>query len=40
MFGEEGSGFIRLNLASPKTIIEEACARLEKAVAKHHLAVG
>lgn len=36
MFGEEGSGFIRLNLASPKPLIEEACARLERAVTKHH----
>ena len=36
MFGDEGSGFIRLNLASPRSLIEEACARLGKAVAKRH----
>ncbi len=35
MFGKEGSGFVRLNLASPKPIIQEACSRLEEAVARH-----
>ena len=34
MFGPEGSGFVRMNLASPTSVIEEACARLEGAVAR------
>ena len=34
MFGPEGSGFVRMNLASPTTMVEDACARLEGAVAK------
>lgn len=34
MFGPEGSGFVRMNLASPKPLIEQACDRLEQAVAK------
>lgn len=34
MFGPEGSGFVRMNLASPKALIEQACHRLEQAVAK------
>ena len=34
MFGPEGSGFVRMNLASPTTMVEGACARLEGAVAK------
>ena len=33
MFGPEGSGFVRMNLAAPKATIQEACARLEAAVA-------
>ncbi len=33
MFGPEGSGFIRMNLAAPKATIQEACARLEAAAA-------
>lgn len=36
MFGPEGSGFVRLNLASPKSMIEDACNRLETAVAQLH----
>ena len=34
MFGPEGSGFVRMNLASPTSMIEDACARLEGAVAR------
>ena len=34
MFGPEGSGFVRMNLASPTTMVEDACARLEGAVAR------
>lgn len=34
MFGPEGSGFVRMNLASPKAMVQEACNRLEQAVAK------
>ena len=32
MFGPEGAGFVRVNLASPKAMIEDACGRLERAV--------
>ncbi|WP_353662028.1 PatB family C-S lyase [Hydrogenimonas sp. SS33] len=31
-FGKEGSGFMRLNVACPRSTLEEAMARLEKAV--------
>ncbi|MBN2849229.1 MAG: hypothetical protein JXK92_01110, partial [Erysipelotrichaceae bacterium] len=31
-FGEEGRGFIRLNIACPKTLLEEAFDRLEHAL--------
>ncbi len=34
MFGPEGSGFVRMNLASPTSMVEDACSRLEGAVAK------
>ena len=34
MFGPEGSGFVRMNLASPTTMVEDACARLEGAVSR------
>ena len=34
MFGREGSGFIRLNIASPTPMVREACDRLEAAVAR------
>lgn len=34
MFGPKGSGFVRMNLASPKALIEQACDRLEQAVGK------
>ncbi len=34
MFGNEGSGFIRLNIASPTAMVQEACDRLEAAVAR------
>ena len=34
MFGPEGSGFVRMNLASPKALIKQACDRLEQAVGK------
>jgi bifunctional pyridoxal-dependent enzyme with beta-cystathionase and maltose regulon repressor activities len=29
-FGAEGSGFIRMNIASPRKILEEALDRIEK----------
>lgn len=32
MFGAEGSGFMRINIASPRSMIKEACTRLEQAV--------
>ena len=32
-FGKEGNGFIRLNLACPRAIVEEAVKRIEKAFA-------
>jgi cysteine-S-conjugate beta-lyase len=31
-FGEDGSGFIRLNIACPRTTLEEALKRLERAI--------
>ena len=34
MFGPEGSGFVRMNLASPTSMVEDACARLESAVSR------
>ena len=34
MFGSEGSGFIRLNIASPTPMVQEACNRLEAAAAR------
>jgi cysteine-S-conjugate beta-lyase len=34
MFGKEGSGFIRMNLATPTANIEEACSRLANAAAQ------
>lgn len=35
MFGEEGEGFMRMNIACPKPILEEAMKRIEKTVKKH-----
>ncbi|PKL66604.1 MAG: cystathionine beta-lyase [Methanobacteriales archaeon HGW-Methanobacteriales-1] len=32
IFGEEGSGFVRINIACPQTILEEALKRIENAV--------
>lgn len=32
MFGREGEGFMRMNVASPRSVIAEAMARLKKAV--------
>lgn len=32
MFGEEGRGFMRMNIASPRAVLQEAMERLEKAV--------
>lgn len=34
IFGEEGSGFARINIACPQTILEEALKRIENAVNK------
>jgi len=31
MYGEEGSGFVRLNFGCPRSLLEKACARLNKA---------
>lgn len=36
MFGEEGVGFMRLNVASPRSVIEEAMRRLKEATATLH----
>lgn len=33
MFGEEGAGFVRINIATPRSNVQEACNRLERAVA-------
>jgi cystathionine beta-lyase len=32
IFGPEGAGFIRLNLACPRSILEQALDRIRKAV--------
>lgn len=32
MFGDSGSGFVRMNLASPTPLVQEACNRLKTAV--------
>ncbi len=32
IFGDEGDGFMRLNLACPRSILEEALVRIEKAI--------
>ena len=32
MFGEEGEGFMRLNLGSPRSVIREALATLEECI--------
>ena len=32
MFGEEGRGFMRMNIASPRAVLQDAMERLEKAV--------
>lgn len=29
-FGEEGKGFMRMNIACPRSVVEEACRRLER----------
>lgn len=34
-YGEEGKGFMRLNVASPRPIIENALAALKQAVDEH-----
>lgn len=34
IFGEEGSGFVRINIACPRTILEEALRRIDKALQK------
>ncbi len=34
IFGEEGEGFWRLNLACPKKVLEDALKRLTKALLK------
>ena len=35
VFGEDGSGFERMNLACPKSVVEAAMARLTAALEKH-----
>ena len=32
MFGKEGRGFMRMNIASPRAVLQDALERLEKAV--------
>ena len=32
VFGEEGSGFERFNLACPRSYVEKACQQLKKAL--------
>ena len=33
-FGEEGAGYMRINLAAPRSRVEEGLARIEEAVSK------
>ena len=33
MFGTEGEGFVRINIACPRSILDEALSRLRQAVA-------
>jgi cystathionine beta-lyase len=35
MFGEEGDGFMRMNIACPRSTLGEAMKRMEKAIKKH-----
>lgn len=35
VFGEDGSGFERMNLACPKSVVEAAMARLTAALENH-----
>ena len=30
MFGEEGAGFMRINIASPRSIVREAMERIKR----------
>jgi cystathionine beta-lyase len=32
MFGKEGDGFMRLNIASPRSVLAEALKKLENAI--------
>jgi len=34
IFGKEGSGFVRMNIACPRTILKESLKRIDKAVEK------
>lgn len=34
IFGEEGNGFVRINIACPRAILEEALKRMDKAIQK------
>jgi cysteine-S-conjugate beta-lyase len=36
IFGESGSGFMRMNIACPRSILDEALTRIENAVNKKH----
>lgn len=40
MFGQEGVGFMRLNVASPRSVIEEALRRLAEAYRKESVSKG
>jgi cystathionine beta-lyase len=37
IFGREGEGFVRINIACPRPILDEALSRLQEAVAALHL---
>lgn len=37
MFGDEGTGFMRLNIASPRAEVIKAMERIEKAINNHGL---
>ena len=40
IFGEDGRGFQRINVACPRTVLEEALTKLERAVAAWRLEVS
>ncbi len=40
MFGKEGDGFMRLNVAAPRSVIEQILSRIENAVKQINISAG